>query len=262
MKEEELVEAMERQYFGDEMHEQEEIALLPSLLDGVQVFVDVGASLGQYAYFAGQSLKEATIICVEADPVRHKRLKELARTWQEEGTNTYKVVHAAAADVSGEKPFYVTGECISGGLFKHYVPDDNVARSLKWEKIKVPVVTLDELCADTSPDMVKIDVEGAEYRVLQGARDLLTTGRARFLIEVHPWGDESVNRGPADVFALFASYGYDCRRTHRHWLFYKSTGRHPLRRLRMRGIMWAYRHTWVKDALKWILLRLRRNPKT
>ncbi len=262
MNEQELYRVMEQQYFGDEIHEQEEIALLPSLLTGVKLFVDVGASLGQYAYYTGQSLNQSRIICVEADPVRYKRLSELANKWQREGTNTYQIVHAAAADVSGEMPFYVTGECISGGLFKHHVPDPTVAQSLEWREITVPVVTLDELCTDSPPDLIKIDVEGAEYRVLKGAEKILGAGHARFLVEVHPWGDEAARRGPSDVFALFDTYGYDCRRTHRHWHFFKPAKRTFWQRRKMRAIMWSYPHLWLKNILKTIILKTYRKPTT
>src|SRR5580698_6276047 len=46
----ELCRVLEDQYFGPNMHEREEIELLPGLLEGVQVFVDVGASLGPYSF--------------------------------------------------------------------------------------------------------------------------------------------------------------------------------------------------------------------
>ena len=33
-----------------------------------------------------------------------------------------------------------------------------------------------------------MDVEGGEYRVLQGAKEILDRGKCKFLIEIHPWG--------------------------------------------------------------------------
>jgi hypothetical protein len=44
---------------------------------------------------------------------------------------------------------------------------------------------------------------------------------------------------PADVFNLFASYGYDFRRTHRHWLFAKS-GNALTRYLKNRFVVFVF----------------------
>ena len=51
------------------------------------------------------------------------------------------------------------------------------------------------------PDVLKIDVEGAELEVLQGARELLKRKRPVVLCEV---GAESVH----DVTAIFHAMGY------------------------------------------------------
>lgn len=49
-------------------------------------------------------------------------------------------------------------------------------------------VTLDEYCARTQtyPDLLKIDVEGAEVDVVEGARELIASRKATFIIEVIP----------------------------------------------------------------------------
>jgi hypothetical protein len=52
----------------------------------------------------------------------------------------------------------------------------------------VPVVTLDSWLAahdGRPPHVVKIDVEGAEERVLRGMRDILPTARPSLIIELH-----------------------------------------------------------------------------
>src|SRR5262249_12780002 len=53
--------------------------------------------------------------------------------------------------------------------------------------IDVPTVTLDEVSETygVAPDLVKIDVEGAEVPVLDGARALASRRRTRFLVEMH-----------------------------------------------------------------------------
>jgi FkbM family methyltransferase len=251
----ELYKMLEDQYFGPNMHERKEIELLPGLLEGVKVFVDVGASLGPYSYYASKVIRGGKITAIEADPVRVKRLRELTEEWEKATGNQFKVVHAAAADKPGKMDFYLTDACISGALFKHHVPDKDLSDSLNWNKTEVDVTTLDDLFKNQDPDLIKIDVEGAEYRVLLGAREILKRGKSRFLVEVHPWGDEPLKKKPADVFNLFREYGYDFKRTHRHWHFRKS-GNALTRYVKNRIVVFIYGQEWLKQMLKKIVLVL------
>jgi hypothetical protein len=91
-----------------------------------------------------------------------------------------------------------------------------------WSKVSVDCVPLDTVLAGTEPDLIKVDVEGAEYRVLQGAEGILNAGKCRFLVEIHPWGDPSIGKKPADIFNYFYDHGYDFRRVARHWHFEKA----------------------------------------
>ena len=52
--------------------------------------------------------------------------------------------------------------------------------------IPVPVVTLDTELAHTRVSLMKIDCEGYELKILQGAREILRRDRPVLLIEVHP----------------------------------------------------------------------------
>jgi len=248
----ELYTTLEAQYFGENMHEKDEIECLPELLKGVSVFVDVGASLGQYSFFANTILKYGRIYCIEADSVRVRRLRELAAEWEKLSTNKITVIHAAAAEMDGKITFFRTDANVSGGIFIH---DSGSPSSSRWTKCEVDSISLDSLCKDVQPDLIKIDVEGSEYSVLRGAREILARGKCRFFVEVHPWGDESANKTPADVFRLFAQFGYDFRRTHRHWLFERSD-KGIQRFIKGRFIVLAMENAWLKSAAKSCILSL------
>jgi FkbM family methyltransferase len=252
---------LERQYFSDEMQEKDEIELLPKLLEGVTTFVDVGASLGQYAYFSGKIMTGGRILCVEADPVRFERLNQMAREWQKTSENTYEVINAAASDKIGRTTFFVTDESLCGGLFKYWVPDDpSLIGKVNWREVEIACVTLDSMFPKGDADLIKIDVEGAEYRVIEGAANLLTKGHSRFLVEIHPWGDTEYGKKPSDVFELFHKYGYDFSRTHRHWLFKKTT-RKFIPWIKFRVITVIMNHSWIKDTIKQIILKLSSNRR-
>ena len=71
--------------------------------------------------------------------------------------------------------------------------------------LRVPLTTLDRVAAERGlrPDLIKIDVEGAEMDVLRGAERLL--GDARPTVIVESWA-RSPDR--AELFAFFAARGY------------------------------------------------------
>lgn len=180
MKEELIYEILGKAYFGKTPDESKEIEDLNLILHpGSKLFIDVGASLGQYTKRANEIMKTGRIIAIEADPVRYEHLLKISKRWMKNSKNTIEVVHAAITSTSGMTDFFITNSNISGGLFKRDISEvDN------WEKIRVPSLTLDKICGDQKPDLVKIDVEGGEMDVLMGAKILLESG-AKFLLEIH-----------------------------------------------------------------------------
>jgi Methyltransferase FkbM domain len=71
---------------------------------------------------------------------------------------------------------------------------------------------VDDLCRDrgTTPELVKIDVEGAEARVLRGARVLLRRRTSEIFLEVHHDLLERTAGSADQVFAELRAAGW-------HW---------------------------------------------
>jgi FkbM family methyltransferase len=223
---EQIFSSLNKAYFSAEMHEKEVIEHLPLLLRGVEVFVDVGASLGQYTYFGDQNMHGGRIFAVEADPLRFEGLERNCRRWASASDNELIAVQGAASDQDGEIAFYTTNTNISGGLFRHDVSravlESAGLEELDWQEIVVNAFRLDTLLADCSPDLIKVDVEGAELRVLKGATKILKAGRARFLIELHGgWIDPEGQKSAAEVYAFMRSFGYHAVDFHGKALFAK-----------------------------------------
>lgn len=175
-------------YFGEHALDKEEFARMAELLEGVTRFIDVGASHGVYTYHANKLLQNADIVCIEADPERFAVLKANTEKWAAESTNRIQCINAAASDEtdrseSGEIDFYTTGTQISGGLFT--VSE----RSDAYRPKKIPLVCVDDFFEAGSKTFVKVDVEGAELRVLQGATKHIAAGNTTFFTEISWWGD-------------------------------------------------------------------------
>jgi len=172
-------------YFSEDCHERQLLDNLQRFLSGAKLFVDVGASLGQYTLTASRAMHGGRIIAVEADPIRHEELARNAARWSAESGRAIETLFAAVGEAPGEATFYTTHSNVSGGLFPRPEAGDDDA----WQEIKVPSVTLDDICGDEVPDFVKADIEGAEMRMLKGARRVLEQRRTAFLLELHAWRD-------------------------------------------------------------------------
>lgn len=241
---------LEQQYFGANMHEREEIEHLPELLQNITLFVDIGAGLGQYSYFANHILQNGEIITLEADSVRISRLRELTSEWQRSSSNKIRVIHAAVSDTSGKATFFSPSGNISGGLVS--VHSNPAAAAFAWTAVETDCVKLDSVIDKSASALIKVDVEGAEYRVLLGAQEILQQGKCKFLMEIHPWGDKTLGKEPADIFLLFARQGYGFKRIHHHWLFERSGARFQLA-IKTAMIVFIMRREWLKSVLKTIL---------
>ena len=180
-------------YFGENQHERQEIENLPSLLVGKRLFIDVGASLGMFTYFANEAMSDSTIIAVEADPDRYEELVKNCAKWSESSTNTIQAIHAAAGDSREPIRFFKTGTQISGGFF----PVNE--RSAEYQEVQVEQILLDDLHQPGVPTLIKIDVEGAELRVMKGAEAHIAGGTTEFLIETHWWGDRETGSTTVDL---------------------------------------------------------------
>ena len=134
--------------------------LLKRLVRPGCTFLDVGANAGYYSALASD-LGAATVVAFEPNPA----LAELIRR------SGFPVVQAAVGATVGEATLYLSkdkGNTGTSSIREHYWGVGEFG-------ITVPLITLDGYCERhrISPDVVKIDVEGAEAQVLEGMVRLL-----------------------------------------------------------------------------------------
>ena len=242
MDKEEVYEILNRAYFTEDCHERDVLETIESLFRCAGSFVDIGASLGQYSLFASRAMKpDGRIWSIEADPIRFEELERNCRVWEEETGITFHCVHAALSDQKGVISFYSTDSNVSGGLFVHPVSSEGV----EWREITVPSLTLDALFENETPDFVKMDVEGAELRVLRGAEKLLARNKTCFLIEVHSWADPEGQSNREEVFSFMRSFGYHTAPLRGQVLF------HPDRFTAMRWKLRSKAHSALQRLARW-----------
>ncbi|HUP25442.1 MAG TPA: FkbM family methyltransferase [Thermoanaerobaculia bacterium] len=168
--------------------EPETVAVLCRLLRAGDRVVDVGATIGAITCLAASRVGPAgEVWAIEPDPANiaflgsNIALNELPRV---------RVVPAAAGASTGTVELYQGGTGVTSSL----------VRQSGLDSVRVPLVTLDSLRIETPVDLIKIDVEGAELAVLEGARE--TIRRSPQITLVVEWNPAKLLAGGLDPLSL------------------------------------------------------------
>ncbi len=114
------------------------------------------------------------------------------------------VVSAACSDRSAPRCFFFGDNAALGHL---WCGDTEVDTISVQDMTIVATITVDEIvsCTGLNPNVIKIDVEGAELEVLQGARNTLVNCKPRILLSVH---SDSLR---IKCLEYLSQYGYVCK---------------------------------------------------
>jgi FkbM family methyltransferase len=122
-----------------------------------------------------------------------------------------EIVPEAVVDSTGQTAtFYLEnrGNSFLNSLVTH--PNESAGTLPKAKStIQVQTLSLDDYCvkAKIQPNVVKIDIEGAELLALRGCSRLLKECRPDFIVAIHPtW--LPTGQKAAEIFEMFHDYGY------------------------------------------------------
>lgn len=166
-------------------YEDEETDLVLRLAAAAHIrwFCDVGAHIGYYSLVVDRGMDgECTIYAFEPTT---EAFSCLASNLAHNCMGRFHVYKEAVAEGAGVQPFAGEGGHVASGL-EAYRPKTYGNRGKREQSVRV--VSLDEvllLQGATGPGIVKIDVEGAEAAVLDGAAMLITQNRPLWIIECH-----------------------------------------------------------------------------
>jgi FkbM family methyltransferase len=160
--------------------------------------IDVGANRGTWTRRAVQFFPTAQYTLIEPQD----QLKTYIQDLFELGVKI-DWINAGVSDVSGTLPLTIAYRDDSCTFLS--LPEDSNA-----QKILVPVKTLNEIVASADgpfPQMVKIDAEGLDLKVLAGASDLL--GKTEiFFVEVVIWANHPYQNTIPKVIPVMEQAGY------------------------------------------------------
>jgi FkbM family methyltransferase len=172
------------------------IAKLQAYVSKGACVIDVGANVGfftlRFAHWVGP---QGRVIAIEPEDVN---FVELTRRISAKNLSNRIAAHHAAADRTKGEARLVVNKDHPGD---HQLGDDG---------IPVHTVTLDGLVASEgrAPALIKIDVQGAEMRVLAGAETVLKLHRPVLFIEVDPGALDRFGTSTDMLLAFLARFDY------------------------------------------------------
>jgi FkbM family methyltransferase len=148
-----------------------QINSLAKIINSNMIFADIGACRGEMLSFFSSSCKHG--YAFEPDKENCNYIKNNF------DMSKINLIEKVVSDVDGIVDFYNSSSHV-GNILGHsmdYTP--------YTEKISVESVTLDHFFSDKQVDIIKIDVEGAEWKIFEGARNLLQNKNIIFQVEFH-----------------------------------------------------------------------------
>lgn len=221
------------------IYSQPEVALIKQLraqLPDNMGLIDVGGNIG--TFFCQFEDKCDKIFVFEPIP----RLNNVIRQSVEYNDKNKKIKLITKA--AGDKPAIVKMLDNNNSSIVNSDDDEGL--------LEIEVTTLDIECADLiKVDFLKIDVEGYELSVLNGARKLIEKNRPYVLVEVHPGYLAGYGQHHEDVISFFESYNY----TIKYYSFLEELRMPRWRRLFARwggnkGVMFAGKNEFMEDINK------------
>lgn len=178
-------------------------ACFDALLEPGNVYFNVGGHIGYHAVAAAHRVgTDGRVFAFEADPAVYERLARNLKQFP-----WAQATHAAVWEHSGALTFSrspVAQESGWGTL-------SEVRDFGNGEHLEVRAISLDDWCRDarvTQWDVMKLDAEGSELAVLQGAQTALEKFLPVMMIEINGILLKEAGISPAQVVDFLDSRGY------------------------------------------------------
>ncbi len=185
-----------QQYFDREI-----VRAMSILLEKGDVFFDIGANFGLVTFSFLSRLHDSSIRCdlFEANPMLHGALINSTKFYS---NSEIKVVNAIVTDTSTGHSYLRLNHHNSGASYVSSESGD----------YRAPHVTIDSYMEKENLhyiSLMKIDVEGYEFKVLSGALKALNEGRVgAIILEVDSGHLERAGSSVSEVIGLLTHLGY------------------------------------------------------
>jgi FkbM family methyltransferase len=189
------------------VHEKYETELFKKMVQDGMVVVDIGANIGYYTLIAAKLVGSKGIVyAFEPEPSTYDLL---CKNIQANGYTNIIPIEKAVSKTSGKTKLYVNATMTN---FSSFGKDNVLIRSRNLDCLEVETTTLDDFfgrtVGDDRVDFMKIDVEGAEELVVDGAERVLRNNRLKILMEFAPRQLRNVGTDPLGLLYKLQNCGF------------------------------------------------------
>ncbi len=192
----------------DKVYEPFTTELLKMSVKHSMVVIDVGANIGYHTLIAGKLVgKKGKVYAFEPQPYSYELLtKNIALN---NLANIMPLQKAVSREAGKSKLFYTSAHLGASSFSDANIPD-------KISKcIEVDTVSLDEFfkkeIRETKIHFMKIDTQGAEGLVLDGAKEILKHHALKVIMEFWPYGLKNMGCNPAELLHRLRVYGFSLK---------------------------------------------------
>jgi FkbM family methyltransferase len=167
------------------------------------IMLDVGASAGSFTLLAKHH-KDLTVYAFEPVPLAARILRE--NVYLNGLTDKVTVLEMGVSDYTGKGTMHVVKDI--GGLGVSLL-DGSPAYHKNCADVQVNVTTIDSFCIDDlEPTLIKIDVEGNEKAVLEGARDTIQSCHPFLIFEYSQINADQYGYPVHEMIEMIEAWGY------------------------------------------------------
>ena len=190
-------------YNKNKISDYNEIKFIKSKVDYNSVFFDIGANSGIYSYALSQVISPKNLFLFEPQVDLYKNLLKFFKR-----SNIYNIALSNTNSLVEFKIPYINDKKYNtrGTLKVDYIEDDET----NFKKINVMSEKLDDFVLKKNInkiDLIKIDVEGFEEEVIDGAQETIKKLKPKFMIEIEQrHHKKNINL----IINKICKFGYEC----------------------------------------------------
>jgi len=207
----EIVEHLDLKYYVDENYpaskepireyESHVLGFCIIIADRNKVFVDIGACTGKYSI--PMSKHYGMVIAIEPNP---KNIEFLRKNIELNKCDNIVIIDKAVSNTKGKTKLALKGA-------QSFIEAYNVKDS-----IEVETDTLDNLIEKA--DVIKIDVEGAELKVIEGSERIIDEHKPIFVVEHNEYWSGDKPKTHLDIMKKLIAKGYyPFNYNYVHWIY-------------------------------------------
>jgi FkbM family methyltransferase len=166
-------------------------------------FLDIGSNMGFYSLALASENHELKIKSFEPQPSIFNRLK--ANIELNQMMERVEAFNIALGTEDGSLTMYIpafTGS--GGGSFQNLHPDEGEARTIRVNVKRLDDIEIGEV------DLMKMDVEGFEYHVLEGALSLIEKSKPTVMVGLLRKWMKPFGTSPQGFLKKMVEHGYSC----------------------------------------------------